>query len=108
MERADETYCEFCGDLMDAGSEFFFLVEAQIFDEKVAPLEVVHPSTDYAGEPLRICKECRASIEQNRQDLLERAAWDEAQSRRYWKIWLIISFVAVLLTLTLIIAGLRR
>jgi hypothetical protein len=108
MERADETYCQYCGDPLDAGSEFIFLVEAQIFDEEVAPLEVVHRSPQYDGEPLRICEECRASIEQNRLDLLERSAWEAAQSRRFWQILLIAGFAAVVFIMTFIIAHPRR
>ena len=108
MGRGDETYCQYCGDPSDAGSEFIFLVEAQVYDEEVAPLELVQQSPDYHGEPLRICKECRAGIEQNRQDLLEQAAQEEASSRRYRKILAIAGIVFVLVFLALIIADLRR
>jgi hypothetical protein len=108
MGRSDQTYCQYCGDPLDAGSEFSFLVEAQIFNEEVAPLELVQRSPHYHGEPLRVCKRCRDSIEQNRLDLLERAAREEAQSRRYWKVWLISGFVAVVIILASIIDGLRR
>ena len=108
MGRGDETYCQYCGDRLDAGSEFIFLVEAQVYDEEVAPLELVQQSPDYHGEPLRICQECRAGIEQNRQDLLEQAAQEEASSRRYRKVLAIAGVVFVLVFLALIIADLRR
>ena len=106
MGRGDGTYCQYCGDPLDAGSEFIFLVEAQAYDEEVAPLELVQQSPDYHGEPLRVCKECRASIEQNRQDLLEQAAEEEARSRRLRKALAIVGVVFVLVLVALIIAGL--
>jgi hypothetical protein len=108
MGRGDETYCQFCGDPLDAGSEFLFLVEAQVYDEEVAPLQLVQASPRYHGEPLRVCQECRSSIEQNRLDLLERAAEEKARSRRYRKVLAIKGIVFVLVVLALIIADLRR
>jgi hypothetical protein len=108
MGSDDGTYCQYCGDPLDAGSEFIFLVEAQVYDEEVAPLELVRQSPDYHGEPLRVCKECRASIEQNRQDLLERAAEEEASSRRYRKVLVVAGVVLVLVIMALTIADLRR
>ena len=108
MGRGDETYCQYCGDPLDAGSEFIFLVEAQVYDEEVAPLELVQQSPDYHGEPLRVCKECRAGIEQNRQDLLEQAAQEEASSRRYRKVLSVVGIIFVLIILAFTIADLRR
>ena len=108
MGRGDETYCQYCGDRLDAGSEFIFLVEAQVYDEEVAPLELVQQSPDYHGEPLRVCKECRAGIEQNRLDLLERAAEEEASSRRLRKALSIVGIVFVLVFLAFIVVDLRR
>ena len=78
MGSDDGTYCQYCGDPLDAGPEFIFLVEAQVYDEEVAPLELVQASPHYHGEPLRVCKECRASNEGNRLDLLERAAEEDS------------------------------
>lgn len=107
MGMDDGAYCQCCGDPLDAGSEFIFLVEAQVYDEEVAPLELVQPSPDYRGEPLRICKECRASIEQNRQDLLERAAEEAARSRRLRRVLAIVGVALVLIILVVIIFDLR-
>jgi hypothetical protein len=106
--KGDGTYCQYCGDPLDAGSEFLFLVEAQVYDEEVAPLELGQQSPNDHGEPLRVCKECRASIEQNRLDLLERAAEEEAQSRRLRKVLAIVGVILVLFFLAVIIADLRR
>jgi hypothetical protein len=108
MGRGDQTYCQYCGDPLDAGSEFLFLVEAQVYDEEVAPLELVQASPHYHGEPLRVCTKCRASIEGNRRDLLEREAQEEARSRRYRKVLAIVGIIFVLVLLALIIADLRR
>ena len=108
MGRGDGIYCRYCGDPLDAGSEFAFLVEAQVYDEEVAPLERVRQSPHHHGEPLRVCKEARASIEQNRQDLLEWAAEEEAQSRWLRKVLAIVGVIFVLFFLALIIADLRR
>jgi hypothetical protein len=74
----------------------------------VAPLELVQQSPDYHGEPLRVCKECRAGIEQNRLDLLEQAAEEEAESRRLRKVLSIVGIIFVLVILVLSIADLRR
>jgi hypothetical protein len=108
MGKGDGTYCQYCGDPMDAGSEFVFLVEAQVYDEEVAPLELVQASPHYHGEPLRVCKECRASIEQNRLDLLERTAKEEARSRRLREVLSIVGIIFALLILALTIADVRR
>jgi hypothetical protein len=108
MGRSDGTYCQYCGDPLDAGSEFIFLVEAQVYDEEIAPLELVQQSPHYHGEPLRVCKECRASIEQNRLDLLERAVEEEASSRRLRKVLSIVGIVFILIILAFTIADLRR
>lgn len=107
MGKDDGAYCQYCGDPLDAGSEFIFLVEAQVYDEEVAPLELVRQSPDYHGEPLRICKQCRASIEQNRQDLLERAAEEAARSRRLRSVLAIVGVALVLIILVVIIFDLR-
>jgi hypothetical protein len=107
MASKDETYCQYCGDPMDAGSEFVFLVEAQVYNEEVAPLLLVQQSPDYHGEPLRVCQQCRASIEQNRLDLLQRAAEEEASSRRWRKVLAIVGVFVLLAVLALIIADLR-
>ena len=107
MGRGDGTYCQYCGDPLDAGSEFLFLVGAQVSDEEVALLELVQQSPHYHGEPLRVCTECRASIEQNRLDLLERAAEEEARSRRLRMVLAILGIVFVLSFLAPIIADLR-
>jgi hypothetical protein len=109
MGRGDGTYCRYCGDPLDAGSEFVFLVEAQVYDEEVAPLDQVQQSPRYHGEPLRVCKGCRASIEQNRQDLLDRATEEEVQSRWLRKVLSIVGVIFVLMIiLAFTIADLRR
>ena len=108
MGRRDDSYCQYCGDPLDAGSEFVFLVEAQVYDEEVAPLEQVQQSPHYHGEPLRVCKECRAGIEQNRQDLLEEAALQEASARRLRKVLAVVGIIVLLFFLALIILDLQR
>jgi predicted SprT family Zn-dependent metalloprotease len=65
MGEGKQTYCQYCNEPMDLGSEFVFLVEAQDYEEHVAPLKLVQSSHRYQDEPLRICHECCASIEQN-------------------------------------------
>jgi hypothetical protein len=108
MGRRDDSYCQYCGDPLDAGSEFVFLVEAQVYDEEVAPLEHIQQSPHYHGEPLRVCKECRAGIEQNRQDLLEEAAVQEASARRFRKVLAVVGILALLFLLALILLDLQR
>jgi hypothetical protein len=109
MDRGDETYCVYCGDPLDAGSEFVYLVEAEIYSEANALLEVLQHLPGYHGEPWRICKECLASIEENRQDLLKRAAEEKARSKRLGKVLaIVVGVIFVLYFLALIIADLRR
>jgi hypothetical protein len=105
MGRRGEAYCQYCSEPLDAGSVFVFLVEAQVYDEEVATLEPARASPRYHCEPQLVCKECRASLEQNRQDLLEEAALDQAGSRP-WRRALLIAFV--LFVLIFIIDGLWR
>lgn len=108
MGRAGQRFCQYCGDPLDAGSEFVFLVEAQVYDERVAPLEQVKASPHYHGEPLRTCEACRASIEGNRQDLLEEAAKQETRSRLYRRFLAILGVVVLMAVLAAVVADLRR
>ncbi len=108
MGRRDDSYCQYCGDPLDAGSEFVFLVDAQVYDEEVAPLELVQRSPRYHGEPLRVCKECRTGIEQNRRDLLEEAAVQEASARRFRKVLAVLGIIILLFFLALIILDSQR
>jgi hypothetical protein len=105
---AAKTYCHFCGAELDQGREFVFLVEAQEYDEFVAPLARVQASPDYHGEPLRVCQDCQISIDQNRQDLAEEAAKEQAQTRRNWRILKILGVVLLLFIVARIIADLSR
>lgn len=106
MGRADQPYCQYCGDPLDLGSEFIFLVEAQTYEEEVVPLELVQASHYYHGEPLRICKECRDGIEKNRQDLEEEAAHEKAETRRFLRILAIVGIADILYLLALVIVDL--
>jgi hypothetical protein len=87
MREGDPNCCRYCGGPLDMGSEFVYLVEAQRYDELVAPFDEVQASPHYHGEPLRTCERCRESIEQNREDLRERDAWEAAQSRLFRKVF---------------------
>src|SRR4051794_40908747 len=98
MGRKPDKLCQFCGEPIDPGQEFVYLVEAQEFEERLAPMGLVEMSDQYHGEPLRTCKECRLGIEQNRQDLEEEAAKEQARSRR-WGIAFLGLLVIFLLTL---------
>jgi hypothetical protein len=81
---------------MDPGSEFVFLVEAQNYDEKLAPLEVVQPLQHDYGEPLRICRECRTSIAENRQIPREQASARKRIAVLYLRV-LAVLFIATFL-----------
>jgi hypothetical protein len=109
MDRGDDPYCVYCGDALDAGSEFVYLVEEMIYGEANALLEVLQHLPGYHGEPWRICKECLASIEENRQDLLKRAAEEKARAKRLGKVLaIVVGAIFVLYFLALIIDDLRR
>jgi hypothetical protein len=104
MEPKEESYCSYCGDRMDPGSEFVFLVESQSYIEQRAPSSQVQSLFPRDGKPLRICEECRASVEQNILDLEERAEKEMARSRRYRIALAIIGLVAVLIPMAFFIA----
>src|SRR4051794_9296222 len=95
-----KTHCQFCGEELDFGHEFRFLVEAQEYEERVAPLGILPSSPHYHGEPLRTCRECRSSIEENRRDLAEEAARVQARLRRTRRAMQILGIAVLLLLLT--------
>lgn len=103
-----ERSCRYCGEPIDEGQEFVFLVEAQEFEEQVAPMALVEASYDYHGEPLRTCKGCRTSIEQNRRDIEE---WEARERESAARLRLALKAIGILLLLGLIacvVADLRR
>jgi hypothetical protein len=103
-----KTHCQYCGAELDQGREFVFLVEAQEFDEQVLPWEMVQASPDYLGEPLRVCQDCQASINQNRQDLAERDAWERASVERIWRMLKVLGLLLMLFIIGCLIADLLR
>ena len=108
MGRREIHLCCYCGDPIDPGQEFVYLVEAQEFEERVAPLALVEASPDYHGEPLRMCGACRLSIEQNRRDREEEAARREAQARWARRAFSAMGIALLLFLLACLIADLRR
>ena len=90
---AAKTYCQFCGEELDLGREFVFMVEAQVYDERIAPLEVVQASEHYHGEPLRVCKECQSSIDENRRDLAAAAEREGARTSRLRRALIVLGVV---------------
>jgi hypothetical protein len=59
----EEWTCPFCGDLIEFGERFRYLVQLQVATDRPAP------------PPDFVCRECRVSIEEN-----QRAMHDESQS----------------------------
>lgn len=73
--------CQYCGTELSLGQAFAFYVEAADYEDRVAaPLDYVESLPDYHGEPLRICWECRESIEQNQRELDAEAERQRARS----------------------------
>ncbi|WP_337177497.1 hypothetical protein [Paludisphaera sp.] len=103
-----ERSCRYCGEPIDEGREFVFLVEVQEFEERVAPMALVEASEHYYGEPLRTCKECRNSIEQNRRDIEEREARERVSAARIWSALKAIGILLLLVLVAFAIADLRR
>jgi hypothetical protein len=108
MGKRDPNCCRYCGVPLDMGSEFVYLVEAQRYDELVVPIDAVQASPHYHGEPLRTCERCRESIEQNREDLRERGAWEVAQSRLSRKVFALAGLVLVLFFIVFIVMDVLR
>jgi len=101
-------FCQFCGEEIDFGQEFVFLVEAQEFEERITPLEFLDRLPLDIGEPFRVCKECRASIEENQRDIAAEAAEATARTKRYWRILSLVGVAFLLLILILLVMSLMR
>jgi predicted nucleic acid-binding Zn ribbon protein len=97
--------CQFCGEQIDVGEEFVFLVEAQEFEERFGPLVLAQSSAAYHGEPMRICKACRRSIKQNQRDIERREQASTQRTRQRMWIVLIAGMAALLFILFFVIAG---
>jgi predicted nucleic acid-binding Zn ribbon protein len=76
MER---TRCNFCGAALESSREFIYQFESLQYDERA--LEWVRQMPGYRGEPLRLCKNCSDSIEENKRALEEEAANTLSQRR---------------------------
>jgi hypothetical protein len=99
MGSKERVCCAYCGDPIDPASEFGFLVDAQIYLERVAPFEPVTNSFQVGGRPELICKECRASIDENRLDREQDEMREQARSRIHRRIWAGGGIVVLLLIL---------
>jgi hypothetical protein len=59
------TRCDFCHAELSAVQEFIYHVESFDFVNHPVLLEIIRRMPRYQGEPLRLCRDCRASIEMN-------------------------------------------
>jgi predicted nucleic acid-binding Zn ribbon protein len=94
MER---TRCNFCGGALESSREFIYHFESLQYDERF--LEWVRQMPGYRGEPLRVCKKCSESIEENTRAREEEAANRLSQRRLRRRIFeiggLLIAIVAI-------------
>lgn len=85
------THCDFCGAALDLGQEFVFQVESLRFVDDPVLLEHIRNLPQYhQGEPLRLCGQCRAGVEQNQRDIEEEERLSEIGRRRTLLLYLVV------------------
>lgn len=95
------TYCNFCNSELEPGREFIYQMESLNFLNDERLLEAIHNMPEYVGEPLRICKLCHASFEQNRRELEE----EQETHQREQRISLLVIGVAIALTAAMVLGS---
>jgi hypothetical protein len=66
--------CDFCRDELSTVQEFIYHVESFNFEIDPVRLEIIRRIPRYLGEPLRLCQDCRASLEVNVREKAEENA----------------------------------
>jgi hypothetical protein len=80
-------YCQFCGGPVDLGQEFVYQFETEKWDAAVPGGPVFRVMPEYHGEPLRICKECSASVAQNERDIALQRQEAKKCAKRRRRVW---------------------
>jgi predicted nucleic acid-binding Zn ribbon protein len=105
----DQNQCAFCSEKLDLGRELVFQVELIEYGDIIAYLDqvdnpvlraYVESHRTYAGEPLRICRRCHVSIEENKQSIADEERESEETTRQLWKF---IPYLAIGLFLVLLL-----
>jgi hypothetical protein len=91
-----QTYCDFCGSILEPGREFVYQFESLKFLDDEATLAAMRNSELYYGEPLRLCSSCNESVERNKKELEEEAQADRRITRLAQTL-LVIGLLATLL-----------
>jgi hypothetical protein len=104
------TRCDFCREELTTVQEFIYHVESFNFADGPVALEIIRRMPTYQGEPLRLCGECRASIEGNARDMEDEATADARAEVLAWKLvlWLLVFPLGLLLALSAAVAILNR
>jgi hypothetical protein len=104
------TRCDFCRGELTAVQEFVYHVESFNFADDPVALEIIRRRPTYQGEPLRLCGECRASIEGNARDMEDEDAADARAEVLAWRLvfWLLVFPLGLLLALSAAIEILNR
>src|SRR3954465_7023597 len=96
----DTTTCAFCRGVLEPSREFIYQFESLKFCENERVLELIRRMPRYRGEPLRICKKCKDSIEMNQRQLELEIAEQKLQRLRQNRIYvaggILIGLVVVL------------
>jgi hypothetical protein len=89
--------CSFCGMTIDAGREFVYEFESLQFCDDHRVLEFLRESSNYYGEPLRLCRTCNESISGNRSELFEEKEHIVLQTKLAQKSCIIVGIIFVLI-----------
>jgi hypothetical protein len=82
------TRCDFCREELSLGQEFVYQVESLNFHADPIGLEIIRRLPTYQGEPLRLCTDCRASIEVNVAEMEDEDRADAWAGAVAWKMLL--------------------
>jgi hypothetical protein len=100
----DPIRCRFCGDELDLGQQFAYLVELQTVSNPVM-LKAIRRLPHAGGVPLRCCKGCQAGIEQKKFVVLDLNAGTRKVARRGGQLLVLTAFAVGLGLLTASVFG---
>ena len=85
--------CDYCEAELEPSREFIYEMESQNFVDDEEWLEEIRRVPAYHGEPLRICKQCQASIDRNDADLQSDVPEEDYEQRGAFRL---LAFVVIL------------
>jgi hypothetical protein len=99
------SYCDFCQVQLDLCREFVYQLETEQFSENPMILAYIREHPRYLGEPLRICKQCHASLERNKREQADEWRAQEWESKVARTLVLLSILVALVIAGSLALVG---